>query len=290
MSLSVDPARTSRYSCIIHPESAVETVRLLNSARLYTQLMGGLLVEQPDPAALQDVLDIGCGPGMWALDLAFTYPEMQMVGIDVSEQRISLAHTLACEQGLSNAHFRVMDATGLLAFPDTSFDLVNAQFLFEDLPMEVWVPLLRECRRVLRPGGILRLTESEVGFSNSPAHEHLWQLYLRASAWANHAGSPDGRHLGIINQLQLLMRRAGFQSPDAFCRLYSVEYSFGAGKRQEWCEDLMLKVHHTLPFLVRMEVAAPDELEQCVRRMHEEVWHPNFNGMVVVLTTWGRKP
>jgi len=290
MSLSVDPARTSSSSCIIHPESAVETVRLLNSARLYTQLMGGLLAEQSDPAALQDVLDIGCGPGMWALDLAFTYPEMHAAGIDISEQRISYARSMACEQGLGNARFRVMDARRPLDFPDEGFDLVNAQFLFEDLPRDVWAPLLRECWRVLRPGGILRLTESEVGFSNSPAHEHLWKLYLRASACANHACSPDGRHLGIINQLQLLLRRAGFQSPDAYCRLYSVEYSGGASKHQEWCEDLMLKVHHTLPFLAGMGIAAPEELEQSVRRMQEEVWHPNFNGMVIVLTAWGRKP
>ena len=290
MSLSVDQARTQGYSCTIHPESAVETVRLLNSARLYTQLMGGLLAEQPDPAALQDVLDIGCGPGIWVLDLAFTYPEMQAVGIDISEQRISYARSMASEQGLGNADFRVMDATGPLNFPDASFDLVNGQFLLEDVCREAWMPLLRECRRVLRPGGILRLTESEVGFSNSPAHEHLWQLYLGAIAEANHACSPDGRHLGIINQLQLLLRRAGFQSPDAWSRLYSVEYSCGACKRQEWCEDLMLKVHHTLPFLARTGIAAPEELEQCVRRMHEEVWHPNFNGMVLILTTWGSKP
>lgn len=288
MSISVEPVRSISNPCI-NPESAVETVRLLNSARLYTQLMGGLLTEQPDPAALQDILDIGCGPGVWALDLAFTYPEMQTVGIDISEQRISYARSMASEQGLCNAHFRVMDATGPLDFPDNSFDLVNAQFLFEDLPRDRWMPLLHECKRILRPGGALRLTESEVGFSNSPAHESLWQAYLHASSRANHSCSPDGRHLGIINQLQPLLRRAGFQSPDAFCRLYAVEYSSRAGKYHEWYEDLMLKVHHLLPFLVEMGIAPAEELAQRVRRMQNEVWHPNFNGMSIVLTSWGRK-
>ena len=290
MSLSVDRVRSTGYHAIVHPESAVETVRLLNSPRLYAQLMGGLLAEQPDPTDFQDVLDIGCGPGVWALDLAFTYPESQVVGIDLSKHRISYARSMACEQGLSNAHFRVMDATGPLDFPDQTFDLVNAQFLFEDLPKERWGPLLQECRRILRPGGILRLTESDVGFSNSPAHEYLWQCFLRASSWANHACSPDGRHLGIINQLQPLLRRLGFQSPKEFCRLHSVEYSSRARKYHEWCEDLLLRVHHTLPFLAEMGIAPLGELKQQVRHMQEEVRHPNFSGMVIVLTTWGQKP
>jgi len=290
MSLSADRVRSTGYHAIVHPESAVETVRLLNSPRLYAQLMGGLLAEQPDPTVFQDVLDIGCGPGVWALDLAFTNPETEVVGIDISRQRISYARSMASEQRLPNASFHVMDATEPLCFPDASFDLVNAQFLFEDLPKEVWAPLLLECLRILRPGGIVRLTESEVGFSNSPAHEYLWECYLRASSWANHACSPDGRHLGIINQLQPLLRRLGFQSPEEFRRLYAVEYSSRAGKYQEWCEDLMLKAHHMLPFLTSMGIAPRGELEQVVRRMGEEVWHPNFNGTVLVLVTWGQKP
>lgn len=289
MNLSVDPARSSISFCVIHPESAVETVRLLNSARLYTALMGGLLAEQPDPAVFQDVLDIGCGPGLWALDLAFTYPECQVTGIDISEHRIRYARSMASEQELCNAHFRVMDASGALDYPDSSFDLINIQFLFEDLLRERWTPLLCECKRLLRPGGTLRLTESEVGFSNSPAHEEIWQAYLDASSRASHVCSPDGRHLGIINQLQPLLRGVGFQSPDAFCCLYAVEYSSGAKKYHEWYEDLMLRLHHLLPFLVRMGIAPAADLEQGLKRMQNEMWHPNFNGMSIVLTTWGTK-
>ncbi len=289
MSVYVDSGWSSRYP-LIDPESIPETVRLLNSARLYTRLMGGLLAEQADPAVFQDVLDIGCGPGMWALDLAFTYPDMWVMGIDIGEQRVRYARRMAAEQGLNNAHFRVMDATGSLDFPAASFDLVNAQFLFEDLPTDAWAPLLRECRRILRPGGIVRLTESEVATSNSPAHREYWQCYLRASAEANHARSPDDQHLGIIPQLHPLLRHAGFESPDAWRRRYIVEYSSRVGEHQEWCEDLLLKVHHTLPFLARMGMAAPEELQRSVRRMSQEVWHPSYEGMVMVLTSWGRTP
>lgn len=289
MGVLVDQTRTSSSGAyIINPESAAETVRLLNSARLYMHLMGGLLPEQPDPTAFHDVLDIGCGPGVWALDVAFAYPDSTVVGVDISEQRIKYGRVMAKEQRLSNASFRVMDAQKPLAFPDASFDLVNAQFLFEDLARDGWKPFLRECWRVVRPGGIIRLTEYELGVSNSPAHEHLWNRYLQAMFQANRTGTPCGRNLGIINILEPFLQKAGFRAT-GHC-VYAVEYSSRAGKHQEWCEDLMLKVHHFLPFLEKMGIASQTELEQNARRMEKEMCYPDFGALGIVLTSWGKRP
>ena len=51
-----------------------------------------------------------------------------MVGIDISEVMIRYARASVWSQGLENATFRVMDATGPLDFPDATFDLVNLRF------------------------------------------------------------------------------------------------------------------------------------------------------------------
>jgi ubiquinone/menaquinone biosynthesis C-methylase UbiE len=42
---------------------------------------------------------------------------------------IDHAQSWASTQSLSNTQFQVMDARGLLAFPDASFDLIHARFL-----------------------------------------------------------------------------------------------------------------------------------------------------------------
>ncbi len=66
-----------------------------------------------------------------------------------------------------------MDARRPLAFEDQSFGLVNGRFLASFLDQACWPCLITECKRVLTPGGILRLTECEVGISNCPALQRL---------------------------------------------------------------------------------------------------------------------
>jgi len=61
---------------------------------------------------------------------------------------------------LNNASFLVMNLLKPLDFPDSSFDLVNARFI-NFLPAGAWSRLLQEFRRIARPDGIIRLTESE---------------------------------------------------------------------------------------------------------------------------------
>lgn len=273
---------------VVDPESVAEMTRLLNKARLQARHMGGLLPDQPDATVFRDVLDIGCGPGAWVIDMAFTYPEMQVVGVDISDVCIRYASSVAGEQGLTNTSFRVMDALHPLAFPDASFDLVNAKFVAEFIPKPSWPGFIRECWRLVRPGGVVRLTDYELGISNAPAHEHLCGLYLRAMYDADRIFSADGRHLGIINMLEPFLYRGGFRPTGH--RVYAVNYSYGAEMHEEWAQDLLLKTRFTLPFLARMGIASLPELERMADRMKEEMFSSNFSAIWIYLTAFGVKP
>ncbi len=129
---------------------------------------------------MQRVLDVGCGPGGWVLDVAFAYPKTHVVGIDVSPIMIEYAHAQAWAQGLNNAHFQVMDVRERLAFPDQHFDLINIRLLASVLPTYAWPPLIQACRRLLRPGGILRLTEAENGVTTRATWERIGGLCMQA--------------------------------------------------------------------------------------------------------------
>jgi len=76
------------------------------------------------------VLDIGCGPGTIALDVARQVSRGSVVGMDPNEEALKNAQAAAEEADLENVEFRVGD-TYSIDFPDGTFDLVYSHALFE---------------------------------------------------------------------------------------------------------------------------------------------------------------
>lgn len=167
------PQRKNPY--FIDPESGAEMARLLDQDRLVTKGMGGLFSGLTDSeiSSIQRILDIACGPGGWAQEVAFAYPEKEVVGIDMSQAMIEYARQQVHLQHLKNATFQVMNVMKPLTFDDKSFDLVDARSI-SFLPPAAWHGGLQECLRILRPGGFIRLSEGDIPFTNKLAYETLW--------------------------------------------------------------------------------------------------------------------
>src|SRR5258707_14304279 len=103
-----------------------ELIRLLFQDNLLTTGMGGPLSEQPDPASLHRVLDIGCGPGGWILEAADRYHHMSLTGIDISWRMIEYARAEAQARKLTDGvGFLGMAELHPLEVPHASFYLVN---------------------------------------------------------------------------------------------------------------------------------------------------------------------
>ena len=83
------------------------------------------------------VLDVGCGPGVIAAEVARRLPTAEVVGFDISTDR--LAHAKQHFAGLRNARTAQGNATSL-PFADDSFDLVHCRFLLEYLPQPALAP------------------------------------------------------------------------------------------------------------------------------------------------------
>jgi SAM-dependent methyltransferase len=117
-----------------------------DASRNMTRLMIGELPLAPGGRAL----DIGCGTGLPAVELARA-TGAEVVGVNISRRQIELARQLAADEGLAGqVRFHHADAADLPFEPD-SFDGV---WLFESLlHMPDQQQVLREATRVLRPGG-----------------------------------------------------------------------------------------------------------------------------------------
>lgn len=102
---------------------------------------------------------------------------------------------------------------------------MNARFLGSALLREPWQPLLDECTRILKPGGLLRLTElaDMAGITTSAAHERLTVLLYQAFWRAGYAFSTNGYTLGLTTMLPRMMRQTGYRL--ARCQAHTLEFS-----------------------------------------------------------------
>ena len=105
-----------------------------------------------DSAQAARVLDLACGTGDLALDVALLLPAAQVAGLDVSPAMIDLAEQRRRALGSDRVRFAVGDMAAL-DLPDASVDIVTVGYGFRNVPDHR--AALAEVARVLRPGGYL---------------------------------------------------------------------------------------------------------------------------------------
>lgn len=104
--------------------------------------------------AAADILDFGAGIGGSVEYFNKHLPDARLTCIDVSEKSLELGRARMGDR----ARFIAFDGK-TLPFPDASFDLCFAACVFHHIPHAEHVGLLREFRRVLRPGGLAFIVE-----------------------------------------------------------------------------------------------------------------------------------
>jgi ubiquinone/menaquinone biosynthesis C-methylase UbiE len=99
------------------------------------------------------ILDVGCSAGAASAAYAANDSDAEVHAIDLGAGMLRYAHARAESLGVG-VHFHQMDASAL-TFDDDSFDLVVSHNLMHEIGAEKRRAMLREARRVVRPGGIV---------------------------------------------------------------------------------------------------------------------------------------
>jgi ubiquinone/menaquinone biosynthesis C-methylase UbiE len=147
----------------------------------WNEAMGLLLVDylrERDPGfEPARILDLGCAIGNSTLPWALAFPRARVEAIDVAAPQLRFGHARAEALGVE-LHFSQQNAEQTY-FADGSFDLVVSHIVLHETSRSALRNILRECRRLLRPGGwMLHL---EIPRGKTP----LEQFLMNWESWNN---------------------------------------------------------------------------------------------------------
>jgi ubiquinone/menaquinone biosynthesis C-methylase UbiE len=136
------------------PETPEEVKKYIKSAAKREKKMGESLAQELVAVGFKKgyILDAGCGTGERTIELAETFPESEVVGLDLSQPLLEKAIKKAIH--INNCTFKQGDVQAM-PFEDDYFDIVisiNMLHVVRDP-----VAMLNEIERVLKPHGLLGL-------------------------------------------------------------------------------------------------------------------------------------
>lgn len=224
------------------------------------------------------VLDVGCGSGDVACDLArLVGPSGRVVATDIDAVKIEAARNQAAEQKIGNLEFRVANAGE--GEPEPEFDLVHARFLLSHLrnPEDA----LARIRRSLRPGGILVVADTDFrGHFCDPDCPALWryvELYSRTV-------ERRGGDANIGPRLPRLLAENGFEN-------LHMSVSQPAGIEGEVKLITPLTMENIADAVVAEGLASRAEVDRIIDELYEYARTPGTVGCVVrVIEAWGPRP
>jgi ubiquinone/menaquinone biosynthesis C-methylase UbiE len=272
---------------LIDPQSGAEMARLIDQQKMVTEYIGGLFPQKVDTSKIQSVLDLACGPGSWVRDVAFSHQDMEVIGVDISQAMLNFARSMTRVQGLDNAFYEFMDIRKPLNFDEDSFDFIQTPFLVTALSAEEWPGLLAECKRILRPGGIIRLIEAEWPLTNSSAVQQLGRIVIQALRRIGRSYSPDGQHLGAMAVLVPLLRDAGLTQVQS--QTYEIPFTTGLVSLHPIMDLLRTALYLMEPSLLKHGLTTSEEFEALLRQMEFEAIGESFRGMLCIGEAWGEK-
>jgi ubiquinone/menaquinone biosynthesis C-methylase UbiE len=153
------------------------------------------------------ILDMGCSIGGNTLPFARTFPKATVHAIDVGAGVLRYGHARAEEFGVP-IHFSQQDAERT-SFADNSVDLIVSHLLGHETSLKGYRNIMRECHRVLRPGGMMLHTETEWSTETDPFNQTVldWETHYNAEPFKTKLDTLDSQDIA---------REAGFSAGNAF--------------------------------------------------------------------------
>ncbi len=194
------------------------------------------LLEEIRPQAAWWALDVATGAGHTAL--TFAPRVVRVVALDLTGQMLATTRQLAALRGLEGVQTTTGDGE-VLPFAECSFDLVTCRLALHHFPRPQQA--IRECARVLRPGGVFGLTDNIT--VDDAASARIYNAYEQLR-------DPSHQRVYPLKELQAMIEAAGLRV-EASAQL-SKEFEFHA-----WADRQRVPPENKVQLLAMMRAIPP---------------------------------
>lgn len=135
------------------PNDEAEMTRLNIIHQIYLILLDGRLTTAPMTAETPRILDVGTGPGDWAIEMSTEYPKAKIIASDLGVFDSGLGHL-----SLPNVDFQLADAQSEWTYHEP-FDLIHIRGLsgaFQD-----WHTVYNQAFAHLKPGAYIEVSDAD---------------------------------------------------------------------------------------------------------------------------------
>ena len=129
------------------------------SASAPQRRQGSILINMLDLSGDELVLDVGCGPGLVALNLLRKYPRIRLHGIDISPEMIKVANRFKHDLAQDRLSFEVIDLFDYE--PENPYDLTfSSSAMHWAIPADI---AYEKLHRFTKPAGVLAVHQGGKG-------------------------------------------------------------------------------------------------------------------------------
>lgn len=150
--------------------------------------------------APHNILDLGTGTGIWAIDMADAYPEAHVLGTDLSPIQPDFIPP--------NCEFEIDDVTLEWTFPEDHFDFIHLREMFGSIAD--WDELFAQAFRHTKPGGWVEIVEHSVEPTCNDGTMPPGHFYEEWGRTVTTCGERVGKSFRIWEEAKGYMERAGF--------------------------------------------------------------------------------